>query len=137
MADYFNHGIAPLQKHFDLKSQDLFHSLGQMLGQNVAQKYNDFDLRETLQDLSRLWEELRIGRLVIEGENPLELVIYDCTICGRLPGSGGMYDCAFHEGFFESVISARLDRKVGLKQVTNFEGNAGTWCRRYISDTRL
>ncbi len=137
MADYFNHGIAPLQKHFNLESQDLFHSLGQTLGQNVAQKYSGSDLKEIVLDLSRLWEELRIGRLVIERTDPLELVIYDCTICGQLPGSGGMYDCAFHEGFFESVLSTKLNRKVSLKQVTNFEGNAGTWCRKYITDARL
>ena len=137
MADYFNHAIAPVQKHFGLSSSDLFYSLGFNLGHKVAEKYEDVTLKEMMLDLSRLWEELRIGNLSITREDPLELVISDCTICGQLPGSGEMYDCAFHEGFFKGALSGKSQKEVKLHQITNFEGAAGTWCRRYISDVKL
>ena len=137
MADYFNHAIAPIQKHFGLQSSDLFNSLGYTLGKSVAEQYSDADLRELVHDLRRLWEKLEIGVLNVVSENPLELMISDCTICGQLPGSGEMYDCAFHEGFFRGVLSLKTGRDVKLTQVTNFEGSAGTWCRRYLTDVKL
>jgi predicted hydrocarbon binding protein len=137
MADYFNHAIAPVQKHFDLKSSDLFYSLGLNLGQKVAEKYESASLKEMVLDLSRLWEELGIGNLIIAHEDPLELVVSNCTICGQLAGSGEMYDCAFHEGFFKGALEKKSQGDVKLSQVTNFEGVAGTWCRRYLTDLNL
>ena len=137
MTDYFSHAILPLQSELGAASEDLFFNLGQVLGEKAAQQYRSLGLGETLEELRRLWREKDIGRLEIEKKDPLELVIYDCTVCGQLPGTGGMYDCAFHEGFFGGVISAKLNRKVTLSQVTNFEGSAGTWCRRYVTDVKL
>jgi predicted hydrocarbon binding protein len=132
MADYFNHAIVPLQKHFELKSEDIFHSLGASLGKDVAERYPEADLKEALNDMSKLWGELRIGRLSVEKTDPLELMISDCMVCGQLAGSGEMYDCPFHEGFFQSFVSSKLGKDVHLKQVTNFEGSAGTWCRKFV-----
>jgi predicted hydrocarbon binding protein len=138
MTDYFSHAILPIQAEFEVSSQDLFYSLGQLLGEKAAQEYHELGMKETLVELQKLWHKREIGRLEIENANPIEPAIYDCTICGQLPGTGGMYDCAFHEGFFTSVLSRKLNKKVELRQVTNFEGSAGTWCRRYTaSDVRL
>jgi predicted hydrocarbon binding protein len=134
MADYFNHAIAPFQKHFGLKSQDIFYSLGQDLGKRVAEKYSNTDPKEAIKDISKLWEDLRIGTLKIQRTDPVELEIRDCTICGQLAGTGGMYDCAFHEGFFSGFLSSMSGKEVRVTQETNFAGAAGTWCRRYVTD---
>jgi predicted hydrocarbon binding protein len=137
MADYFNHAIAPFQKHFGLKSQDIFYSLGQDLGRRVAEKYDDADPKDVMKDMSRLWEELRIGTLKVSRYDPLVIEIHDCTICGQLAGTGGMYDCAFHEEFFTGLLSVISGKEVQVAQETNYAGAAGTWCRTYATDTKL
>lgn len=138
MTDYFSHTIVPLQREFGIPSEDLFYSLGQLLGEKIAQKYPGLDMMQVLVELQKLWHKRELGCLEIGKKDPLELSIQDCTICGQLPGTGGMYDCAFHEGFFQSILSTKLNKPVELRQVTNFEGSAGTWCRKYVaSDVSL
>jgi len=45
-----------------------------------------------------------------------------------------MYESAFHRGFFQGALSARLDKPVTIHQQTNYEGEAGTWCRKLAAD---
>jgi predicted hydrocarbon binding protein len=137
MTDYFSHAILPMQQQYGVKSEDLFYSLGRLIGAKAAKTYANLSIEETLHELQHVWREKEIGRIEIESNSPLRLSIHDCTICGQLPGTGGMFDCAFHEGFFGGVLSFKENRNVKIQKVTNFEGGAGTWCRSYIADLSL
>jgi predicted hydrocarbon binding protein len=137
MADYFSPAVTSLQKYLGIGSKEIFYFLGEVFSRKVANRYESWNLKEILLELSRIWESLEIGRLEIENANPLTLLISDCRICGQLAGTGGMYECAFHEGFFRSVLSNKLSRKIDLHQETNFEGTSGTWCRRFVADVKI
>lgn len=135
MADYFGRAITSLQSYLGVNSKEIFASLGEVFGRKAAERYDSsLDLESVLKSVSSIWEDYKIGNLEISNRDPLTLVISDCSICGQLAGSGENYDCAFHEGFFRALLSERLGRKVNLIQETNYEGGAGTWCRRYVAN---
>ena len=75
-----------------------------------------------------------IGSLSVGSRNPMIIQISNCTVCGQLNGTGEMFECAFHEGFFQGALSARLGKPVKVSQETNYAGDAGTWCRRLAVD---
>jgi predicted hydrocarbon binding protein len=137
MTDYFAPGIVPLLKYLGLNSKKVMHEFGEQVGRNAAAKLAHFSLPQMLDEFSRIWEEYKIGRLTVESRDPLVLQISNCTVCGQLQGTGEMYDCAFHEGFFQGALSARLARPVVLHQQTNYEGEAGTWCRKLAADVSV
>jgi predicted hydrocarbon binding protein len=137
MADYFSPGIVPLLNYLGLSSKTVMHEFGEQVGKKAAAKMANLSLDQMLEEFSRIWEEYRIGRLSVEGRDPLVLQISNCTVCGQLQGTGEMYECAFHEGFFQGALSARLGKPVDLHQQTNYEGEAGTWCRRLVADIRV
>jgi predicted hydrocarbon binding protein len=137
MADFFSPALTPLQRYVGLGSKELFYSLGDAFGRKVAEKLDGGTLREVLSSLSELWERMEIGRFEVVHSDPLTLLITNCRVCGQLPGTGNMYECAFHQGLFESVISNTIGEKVSLRQDTNFEGEAGTWCRRFVADVKI
>ncbi len=137
MADFFSPAVTPLQKYVGLGSKELFYSLGQTFGRRIAEKNEGRTLREALSELSDQWERMELGRVEVIRSDPLTILITNCRVCGQLPGTGSMYECAFHQGFFESVISNTLGKEVNLHQDTNFEGEAGTWCRRFVADVKI
>jgi predicted hydrocarbon binding protein len=137
VSDYFGEAIAPLQKKFGVGSKELMFQLGVLLGQNAAKQMEEASSAEMLDRFVSLWSEYRLGRLEVLSRAPLEILISDCRICGQLQGTGEMYECALHEGFFEGALSLKLGRPVTFKQDTNYEGAAGTWCRRLSSDVNV
>ncbi len=137
MADYFSPAIVPLLRTFGMDTKQVMYEFGERLGKEAAARMARLSLEQMLDEFSRIWEETRVGRLSIEGRAPLVLQISDCAVCGQLQGTGGMYQCALHEGFFKGALSARLGRDVTITQDTNFEGEAGTWCRRLSTDVSL
>jgi predicted hydrocarbon binding protein len=139
MADYFSHAVTSMQDYLGMNSKEIFSSLGGVFGKKAAEKFDSsVDLTSVLKSLTHMWQDYGIGRLEIANRNPLTLIISDCTICGQLAGSGENYECAFHEGFFKSLLSSRQGREVNLVQETNYEGDAGTWCRQYVApDVKL
>jgi predicted hydrocarbon binding protein len=137
MADYFSPGIVPLLKYLGLSSERVMHEFGEQIGRNAAAKMASLDAEEMLANLSKVWEKHRIGTLSVEARDPLVLQVSNCTVCGQLQGTGAMHDCAFHEGFFQGALSAKLGRPVSLRQETNYEGAAGTWCRKLVADVSI
>ncbi len=137
MADYFSPAITPLLRYAGLSSRQVMHELGEMIGRVAASKVPGTTPREMLEEFARIWDRYEVGRLSIESSSPLVLQISNCTVCGQLQGTGEMYECAFHEGFFQGALSAKVGRPVTLKQQTNYEGEAGTWCRRLEADVKL
>jgi predicted hydrocarbon binding protein len=137
MADYFSPGIVPLLKYLGLSSKRVMHELGEQVGKDAAAKTAHLSIDEMLDEFSKIWEGYRIGRLTVESRDPLVLQISNCTVCGQLQGTGGMFECAFHEGFFQGALSSRLGKSVTFVQKTNYEGEAGTWCRRLAADVSV
>ena len=134
MADYFGPAIVPLLKYLGLDSRAVVHDFGEQLGRKAGSKMANLSLDQMLDEFSRVWQKYRIGSLTVEGRDPLVLQISNCTVCGQLQGTGEMFECAFHEGFFQGALGARLGKQVAVRQETNYEGEAGTWCRRLAVD---
>ena len=137
MADYFGPAIVPLLRYLRLDSKQVMHDFGEQLGRKAAAKMANLSLDQMLAEFAKVWEGYRIGSLTYEGRDPLVLQISNCTVCGQLQGTGEMFECAFHEGFFQGAIGERLGKPVTVRQQTNYEGEAGTWCRRLAVDATV
>jgi len=134
MVDYFSPGIVPLLKYLGLDSREVMRDFGVQVGRKAASRMADLSIREMLDDFARVWQEYRIGTLSVESESPLVLQVSNCAVCGQLQGTGETFECAFHEGFFQGALSMMTGRVVDIHQETNFEGEAGTWCRRLAAN---
>jgi predicted hydrocarbon binding protein len=134
MVEYFSPGIVPLLKYLDLSTKDVMRSFGELVGKSAASRMAGLSLNATLDELTSVWEKQGIGTLNVDSTEPLVLQISNCAVCGQLQGTGDMFECAFHEGFFQGILSAKAGRPVSVSQETNFEGEAGTWCRRLVTD---
>jgi predicted hydrocarbon binding protein len=130
MAGYFSPGIVPLLNYAGLNSKQAMHQFGELVGRNAAAKLGNMTVEQMLAEFARVWQKYEIGRLTVESREPLVLQISDCTVCGQMQGTGEMFECAFHEGFFQGALEARLGKPVYVHQQVNYEGEAGTWCRR-------
>lgn len=130
MAGYFGPAIVPLLKHLHLDSREVMHDFGEQIGRRAAAKMSKLSLDQMLDEFAKVWQVYRIGSLTVEKRDPLVLQISNCTVCGQLQGTGEMFECAFHEGFFQGAVEERLGKPVIVRQETNYEGDAGTWCRR-------
>jgi predicted hydrocarbon binding protein len=137
MVDYFSPAIQPLLAYAGISSKRAMHDLGELVGGNAAAKLSHLTSRQMLDEFGRIWESNGIGKLTVVRGDPLLLQISDCTVCGQLQGTGEMYECAFHEGFFQGALSVKTGKPVTLTQETNYEGEAGTWCRRLSADTSV
>jgi predicted hydrocarbon binding protein len=134
MTDYFAPGILPLVKYLGLSSKQVMHELGEQIGRDAAAKLSTLTAEQMLDEFAKVWQTYEIGSLTVESRDPLVLQISNCTVCGQLPGTGEMFECAFHEGFFQGALATRLGKAVTVRQSTNYEGEAGTWCRRLVVD---
>ena len=134
MTDYFAPGILPLAKYLGLSSKQLMHELGEQIGRDAAAKLSHLTVEQMIDEFANVWQEYRIGSLTVESRDPLVLQISNCTVCGQLPGTGEMFECAFHEGFFQGALATKLGKQVTVRQTTNYEGDAGTWCRRLVAE---
>jgi predicted hydrocarbon binding protein len=137
MSDYFGPAIEPLQRKFGVGTKELVFHVGVFLGQRAAITMEEATPVEMLDKMVSVWNEYNLGKLQVVSKDPLSILISDCRICGQLPGTGEMYECGLHEGFFQGALSAKLGRPVSFRQETNYEGTAGTWCRRLVADISL
>lgn len=137
IIDYFSDGIAPLQSYLGVGSKEIMYKLGTYFGELAASKIEANGPKEMLRQLEDIWQKYDLGTLQVADTDPLVLVVADCRVCGKLPGTGYMYECAFHEGFFEGAIASKTRKRVTFHQETNYEGEAGTWCRVMVADTKI
>jgi len=136
MADYFAPGIVPLLKYLELDSKQVMREFGEQVGRKAAEKAAGLSLDEMLDEFAKVWQAYKIGTLAVDSRDPLTIQISNCTVCGQLQGTGDMFECAFHEGFFQGALGAHLGKRVRVRQETNFAGDAGTWCRRLVLESR-
>jgi predicted hydrocarbon binding protein len=137
MTDYFAPAVEALQKYLGVGSKELMFQLGLYLGNKAGTETKASTAKEMLVEFEDVWQKYGVGTLQFPETDPLVLFISDCRICGQLPGTGEMYECAFHEGFFQGALSAKLGKTVSFHQDTNYEGRAGTWCRLLVADTKI
>ncbi|HUI85838.1 MAG TPA: hypothetical protein VLY21_01625 [Nitrososphaerales archaeon] len=137
VADYFSPAISTLQNYLGIGSREIIFSIGLFLGERASERNPEFSARDMLNEFVAVWNNYEIGSLKLERHDPVTLVISDCRICGQLPGTGDMYECWFHEGFFQGALSAKLARPVKVTQESNHEGTSGTWCRRLVADAAV
>ena len=130
MADYFAPGIVPLLKHLELDSKQAMEQFGEQVGKKAAAKTADLSFDEMLSEFAKVWLAYNIGTLAVESRDPLVIQLSKYAVCGQLAGTGDMFECAFHKGFFQGALSAHLGKPVKVTQKTSHEGDAGTWCRR-------
>ncbi len=136
MAGYFSPGIVPLLKYAGLSSKQAMHQFGELVGRSAAAKLGNLSVDQILAEFSKVWQKHEIGAVTVESRDPLVIQISDCTVCGQMQGTGEMFECAFHEGFFQGALAARLGKPVSVRQQVNYEGEAGTWCRRLAVDVK-
>jgi len=134
MTDYFSPGIVPLLRYLGLESKQVVHDFGEQVGRTAAAKLANLSLDQMLDEFAAVWQSYKIGTLAVESRNPMVIKITNCTVCGQLDGTGEMFECAFHEGFFQGALSARLGKPVKVSQETDCAGDGGTWCRRLAVD---
>ena len=130
VADYFGPAIVPLLRYLHLDPREVMHDFGDQLGRRAAARMGSLSINQMLDEFAKVWQGYRIGSLTVEGRDPLVLQISNCTVCGQLQGTGEIFECAFHEGLFKGALGERLGRPVTVRQETNYEGDAGTWCRQ-------
>jgi predicted hydrocarbon binding protein len=136
MAGYFSPGIVPLLNYAGLGSKQAMHQFGELVGRNAAARPGNLTVDQMLAEFSKIWQKYEIGTLSVMSRDPLVLQISDCTVCGQMQGTGEMFECAFHEGFFQGALGVRLGKHVTVHQEVNYEGEAGTWCRRLAVDVK-
>jgi predicted hydrocarbon binding protein len=137
MTDYFGPAVSSLQSYLGVGSKEIMFHLGAFLGEKAANQDTASSPEEMLKGLARVWDKYEIGHLEIASLDPVALVVTDCRICGQLSGTGDMYECAFHEGFFQGALSAKLGKPVEFHQETNYAGTAGMWCRRLTANVSI
>ena len=134
VVSFFSPALNPLQRRFKIKSKDIMDLLGFEFGRRAALEIGSRDLRMVLDEVSRIWSEMGIGKFKVESYKPLKISIKDCVICGQLPELGSLYECAFHKGFIRGLLSTILGRDIDVKEVEGFAGEAGTWSRMFIAN---
>lgn len=134
VISFFSPALNPLQRKFNISSREVMETLGLMFGRRAAREIKPTDIKEVLNELSRIWGETGIGRFEVESWRPLTIVIRDCIICGQLPELGSLYECSFHKGFLEGLLGAKLGRDVEVVEREGYAGEAGTWSRRFTID---
>ncbi len=135
MAGYFGPGIVPLLRYAGIGTKQAMHDFGEQVGKKAVANMGNLSLDQVLGEFAKVWQNYKIGTLSVASSDPLVLQISDCTVCGQLQGTAEMFECAFHEGFFQGALGAHLGKPVTVRQETNYEGQAGTWCRRLAVDT--
>lgn len=116
----------------EIPSSEILRVIGRLIGERAAERFKSPTLEGIVSKLDGMWSRLGIGRVELErGERPA-ITLRDCTICGQVPEIGRLYRCAFHEAFIEGLLTAGLGREVSITQEGIYEGQGGTWTRKFI-----
>lgn len=137
MTDYFSPAVSALQEYLGVGSKEIMFYLGEFLGEKAGRLDPESSTLAMLDEFVAVWSKYGIGTLRVESTDPLTLVLSDCRICGQLPGTGDLYECVLHEGFFQGALSVKLGKPVEFRQEASYEGTSGTWCRRLVADIKV
>lgn len=93
-----------------LKGKNTTITVGREIGKNLPV--------ETIEDVLRIFEELKIGipKITFQNDNEIHIVINDC-FCEGLPLQVGNMVCDLEGSILEGAISKVEDRKVSVREV--------------------
>lgn len=130
VIDFFGPAISRLQNHSDVPSSFLMFHLGRRIGRAIGRKMESNTLSELIDELSKLWENLDVAKIMVEGKDPPSFIVSNCMVCGQVPGITP-FRCHFHEGVFQGILDERVGKGVWIQQVECIPGEAGTLSRRF------
>jgi uncharacterized protein len=112
----------------------LLHLAGMHVGEAAYPTVAARDVAVLLRNLGVFWERNRLGRIEVEGFDPLAIKIYDCFECSDLPNLGRPA-CAFDAGVLTAVFSAHY-RKEQVVTETNCYAMEDDCCRFVVERKR-
>lgn len=124
--------VALLNEGIDL--DPVLHEAGIKVGEALYPRIADPNMDKLLANLSKFWEAQKLGRLEINGIDPLEIVVYDCFECQDLPYLGRAA-CAFDSGILETIFSRHLRSPAKVKE-TRCYAMGDDHCRFVIDGTK-
>ncbi len=117
MMDYYGPVITKTQHYADVSTEELMRLIGRVIGQKTTKMFKANTPDELVFEFAQLWTELGIGRIELEKTNPITFTVHDCMICDQFPGLGETSPCAFHEGFFDAILKAKVGTNLTIKQL--------------------
>lgn len=94
----------------------ILHNAGFKVGQTFNYQFENCVTENLLENLSRFWENNKLGRVVVESLEPLIIRVYDCFECENLPVIGRSA-CAFDSGILEAIFSAHFNQKMEVDEI--------------------
>lgn len=93
-----------------LKGKNTTITVGREIGKNLPV--------ETIEDVMRIFEELKIGipKVILQNNNEIRIAVYDC-FCEGLPLQVGNMVCDLEGAILEGALSKVDDRKVSVREV--------------------
>ena len=108
-----------LEKYLGKEAQRAVYNAGKRLGYKLNPK--------TIREIAEFYENYRIGKMEIVGENPLQIRVYECISCSGLPECGEVL-CHFEGGIIAGGLEKIFDKKVQVKE-THCAGLGDEFCQ--------
>jgi predicted hydrocarbon binding protein/biotin operon repressor len=92
-----------------------FYDAGYNIGSNVISKQmKTSSLKDALNELALMWEQLKLGTIEIVGENLIK--VKDCYQCGNMPDMGKTL-CPSDAGIIAGVLDKVCERRYSVKEI--------------------
>jgi predicted hydrocarbon binding protein len=91
----------------------VLHFAGLSAGSSLYPCVRDKDLERLVANIGKVWLNNSLGRIEIEGQDPLTIRIKDCFECSDFPVSGRPA-CVFESGILSSIFSAFYGQQIKI-----------------------
>jgi predicted hydrocarbon binding protein len=92
-----------------------FYDAGYNIGANVISKQMKAStLKDVLNELAQMWEELKLGSIELAGENLIR--VKDCYQCGNMPDMGKPL-CPSDAGIIAGVLDTVCGKRYSVKEI--------------------
>jgi predicted hydrocarbon binding protein/biotin operon repressor len=108
-----------------------FYDAGYNIGTNVIAEQIKASTREfAIQELAKIWKELKLGKIEIKGENLIR--VKDCYQCGNMPNLGKTL-CPSDAGIIAGVLDTICQKRYSVKE-TKCWGTGYDFCEFEIEE---
>jgi len=104
----------------------LLKRVGSQIGTYLAPSFIKSTLEETLTAVAQFWHEHKLGKMVVNGLDPIILEITDCFECSEYPITGKP-ECHFAMGFVTILFAHYYEKEVPVTETTCYAA-ADTKC---------
>lgn len=108
--------IRYIYSSFGIDVSPTLRLMGENVGIEVSKNLKSQSLEDILPEIAAFWEKHNLGRMSIESQNPLTIIIRDCYECSDM-GNVGKTLCAFDEGILKSVFDNKLGACSAVKEI--------------------